>query len=171
MIAIFLDFDGVVNDHKPHPNGYCGLNPECVANMTRILERCPSARIVVSSAWRYIVSNGDMTLRGLEYLFMIFGAPYDVWHQRIVAITETDEATTLELGIRDEDAELDYLWLKENGCELRSVQIERAAERLGVTRFAVLDDLHLPGVPLFKTDGLTGLTQNLADRVVDWLNR
>jgi hypothetical protein len=34
---IFLDCDGVLNDHKQHANGYCGTTRRCVQNLNRIL--------------------------------------------------------------------------------------------------------------------------------------
>lgn len=172
MPLLYLDIDGVLNDHQPLPNGYCGLVPVCVQNLCKILVELPDVNIVLSSAWRYIMHKRDITPRGFEYLMMIFGAPYDVIHERIVTCTDTDEHTCLDVGLMEADAELDYEWLKENGMDLRVLQIERSSEWLFCGRsdgvYAILDDLPLDSPHLIQTDGAIGLTEADADRVIEY---
>lgn len=164
---IFLDIDGVLNDHKPLPNHYAQLNLENVFQFCLILEALPEAKIVVSSAWRYMIHSGAVGPRGLEYLFCLFGANFSTVDRRIIGWTETDEETCVEIGLAEPGALLDYQWLKENGCELRALQIERYVASLdGDVRFVVLDDLDL-GIPeLIQTDGEVGLTPKEARDVV-----
>lgn len=57
MTVIFLDIDGVLNDHRRMRNGYSQLTRRCVRELAKILRTRPEARIVVSSAWRYIVTG------------------------------------------------------------------------------------------------------------------
>jgi hypothetical protein len=135
-----------------------------------VLRTLPDVDLVISSAWRYIVANGDMTCRGFEYLLMIHGAPFSVLHGRISCITETEEVVGVELGLLEPGATFDYGWLKDNGCALRAVQIERNASRDGVDRYAVLDDLDLEIPDLFITNGTVGLTKEIADRVIAHLS-
>jgi hypothetical protein len=163
---LVLDIDGVLNDHRPLPNGYSQMKLSCVKQFCRILETCPDVEIVLSSAWRYL-TFGDippMSLRGFEYLMCLFGAPYYTIHNRIIGTTASDEAMCIELGITEEGVDLDYLWLKENGYLLRREQILRATEG---NYIVVLDDLDLEMPELIKTDGNVGLTKVLADQVID----
>lgn len=69
---IFLDIDGVLNGHDRHANGYCGIHPDKVERLNRIV-RETGAKIVISSAWRYMVRKGAMTLDGFRYLLLIHG--------------------------------------------------------------------------------------------------
>lgn len=88
---IFLDIDGVLNKH-----GYnrCSdvesstLEPEAVARLNRII-RESDAEIVLSSAWRYMVHGGAMTLGGFEYLLRTHGVAAK---GRLIGLTATDEA-------------------------------------------------------------------------------
>jgi hypothetical protein len=84
---IFLDIDGVLNDHKAYSNGYCGIKPSCVETLNSII-RASSADIVISSAWRYMTKNNTMTLQGLYYLLLIHGLEKDA---KIVGVTQYDE--------------------------------------------------------------------------------
>jgi hypothetical protein len=166
MQLLFFDVDGVLNRHKRRRNGYCGLEPACVSNLCRILAACPEVQLVISSAWRYAVTGGSMNCRGFEYLMMTYGAPYRQLHQRIHGHTVTDEAMAMQLGLMEEGAELDYLWLKENGCELRVEQIDAYAAAAGCTSYVVLDDLELPLPQLVLTDPAVGLTRAQVAEVV-----
>ena len=166
MRTIFLDIDGVLNDHRPFPNHYCGIKPECLACLTTILEAAPDVKIVLSSAWRYLVHAGAFNERGLEYLLNIHGAPYELYHQRIIGTTETDEETCLALGIMEKGADLDYAWLKENGHEIRVIQIERFAQTHNIGTYVVIDDLPLSTPALVQTDPSTGLLPGDVDRVL-----
>jgi hypothetical protein len=160
----------VLNDHRPFPNHYCGIKPECLACLTAILEAAPDVKIVLSSAWRYLVHSGAFNERGLEYLLNIHGAPYELYHQRIIGVTETDEDTCLALGIMDEGAVLDYEWLKEYGYDLRAIQIERFAQAHNIGVYAVIDDLPLPTPALVQTDPDTGLLPGDVERVLHLLD-
>lgn len=166
MRTLFLDVDGVLNDHQPFPNRYCGIKPECVSCLTAILEAMPDVKIVVSSAWRYLMHSGAFNERGFEYLLNIHGAPYELYHERIIGMTETEEQTCLSLGIMEEGVSLDYEWLKENGHDIRVIQIERFAAAHNIDSYAVLDDLPLPSPYLIQTHPDTGLTPPDVERVI-----
>src|SRR4051812_10891411 len=56
--VLFLDIDGCLNRKIAHANGYCGLRPKNVRNLNHILAS-PRVRIVISSAWRYMISSGS----------------------------------------------------------------------------------------------------------------
>jgi len=73
MKVIFLDIDGVLNGHEfcEHAKS-CGINPECVCELNRIIA-ATDAKIVLSSAWRYMVHGGALTLKGFEYMLRTHG--------------------------------------------------------------------------------------------------
>jgi hypothetical protein len=74
MKLIFLDIDGVLNGHEwDNDAGSCTIKRECVLRLNRII-RETKARIVLSSAWRYMILGEDMTCRGFEYLLRTHGA-------------------------------------------------------------------------------------------------
>lgn len=39
MKLLFLDIDGVLNDHSKFSNNYCGIKQECVDNLNIILDK------------------------------------------------------------------------------------------------------------------------------------
>lgn len=145
MKAIFLDIDGVLNDHTQQDNGYCTIKPECAVRFNRILRAAPDSRIVISSAWRYLILNGGMTRYGFESLLLTHGV--DCFN-KVAGHTRADA----------------------NGGE----PFERVAEILeyvdenDVELFVVLDDLDLP-LPesvFVRTDGNVGLTDADAERAI-----
>lgn len=145
---IFLDIDGVLNDHAAHKaSGYCGLKSRCVYHFNRIL-KATDARIVLSSAWRYMVHGGAVTLKGFEYLLCTHGVDA---HERVIGATCTDEER--EGWTRGEQIRH---WLNENGSGCR---------------YVVLDDLVNVGIkeaghPFVQTYGRTGLNRCDADLVI-----
>lgn len=148
---IFLDCDGVINDHKRHSNGFCGTKPECVAHLNRVL-RETDADIALSSAWRYMVPDA-MTLKGFTYLLLTHG----------VDARMDDEAQTDRLiGVtcRDED-------LMPRGQQIRHWRNEHGGDR----PYVVIDDggenpdgswtdmgVNAAGHPTVWTNGKVGLT-------------
>jgi len=70
---LFLDIDGVLNDRVFDETAQsCTLLSSCVAELNQVLART-ECRIVLSSAWRYAVINGWMSLDGFEYLLRSHG--------------------------------------------------------------------------------------------------
>ncbi|MGI9507634.1 MAG: HAD domain-containing protein [Geminicoccaceae bacterium] len=151
MKLIFLDIDGVLNDHEFDPvSDSCTIKRECVQQLNRILVET-GAQIIVSSAWRYMVLNGAMTLRGFGYLLQTHG----VITGRVWATTKLDiGGESRGRQIRD--------WLSENTN--------------GDIPFVVLDDERLCGFDevrdnLVLTDGSVGLTEADADKAIQILDR
>jgi hypothetical protein len=169
MNFLVLDFDGVMNDHTRLANGYCQLKESCVLELCRILDACPEVKVVISSAWRYMMIEDGIGVKGFEYLLCLFGAPYDSVNGRIYHKTPTDEWMCEFLGLSEKGATLDHEWLKENGCLLRREQIEFFLDIQGA-KYVVLDDLDLEMPELVRTDGEVGLTEELADEVIRRFN-
>jgi hypothetical protein len=163
---IFLDVDGVLNDHSKFSNGYCGIQGQPVRELNRILAEIPDARIVLTSAWRYLVTNGSMTLAGLEALLLSHGVDC---YRRVLAITYTDEHMARVLGRPVQpaiSAEEWFAWIKEHGIMTRERQIARFLDtvpREEMGGYVVLDDLALDVPHFVQTDGLVGLTAADAD--------
>jgi hypothetical protein len=86
---IFLDIDGVLNNHVPFSSGWCGTGSVAVERLNQLLAFRPSAGVVLVSSWRYFVLSGCMTLEGLESLLMTHGL--DI-RGRLVGVMDADEA-------------------------------------------------------------------------------
>lgn len=87
MKVVFLDIDGVLNNHTSWKNGYNGLHAKNVKAFNIFLKSEPETMVVISSAWRYMIPKA-MTLEGFEYLLLVGGLDCK---GRILDITEKDE--------------------------------------------------------------------------------
>lgn len=149
MKVLFLDIDGVLNGHEKLPGSqYCGIRPDCVARLNHVLKET-GAKIVVSSAWRYLILGGSMTLDGFGYLLTTHGLLSEpIGHtRRDVSETVTDRGRQCRE------------WLDAHP---------------GVTAFCAVDDMASDfaehGIPLVQTVGTLGLTADDAGRLIEVLN-
>lgn len=155
---LFLDIDGVLNAHEFDPEALCGqIHEEKIHRLNRVL-RETGAKVVVSSAWRYIVHRGEMTLDGLEWLFRSHG----MIAGRLTGVTDPDTMMPSGYNGRPES------WPVENE---RGGQITKWLIDNGwVKRYAVVDDLDLgisdSGHPFVQTDGKLGLTDGDASNLI-----
>lgn len=143
--VLFLDIDGVLNGHEYDREAESStLRPALVARLNRVLRETGCA-IVLSSAWRYMVLNGAMTLNGFGYLLRTHGVRVGA---SLVGATGRDPQT--------EDPE-------ERG---RLIQAWVTANR--VERFAVVDDMQggFTGLPMVRTDGKAGLSEADTDALI-----
>lgn len=165
MTVLFLDIDGVLNRHVRHGNGYCGMCPDCVSQLNRILLAVPDLKLVISSAWRYHVHKGHMTVAGLEQLLLTHGVDC---FGRVAGITRADSITYTDdpsADWQDHSAEQWAEW----GLKWRVEQIREWAASNGVTEFIVVDDLALEMPELVQTDGDLGLTSYAAEQILERL--
>jgi hypothetical protein len=132
---IFLDMDGVLNDHTNRDNNYCGTNQECIKQFNRLLELLPDAQIVVSSAWRYMILRHAMTLKGFEYLLLTHGVNC---HDRVCGHTREDKDVHESRICQILD------WLQEHDPECND--------------WISLDDLDFGDQHCYRVDGNVGLT-------------
>jgi len=154
MKLLFLDVDGVLNHHGFVTGAQsCNIVPECVGRLNRIIAET-DCKIAISSAWRYMIHGGAMTLRGFEYMLRTHGCHVV---ERIVGITEED-------GDKD-------------GPE-RWTQICRFRDSCAVLHsWCVLDDEPMcfeEGADWNKivlTNGKLGLQDADAEKVIAMLNR
>jgi hypothetical protein len=83
---LFLDIDGVLNAHESDPDVLCGpIFRDKVRLLNRIL-RATDAKVVLSSAWRYIVHRGEATLQGMDWLLRSHG----MLANRLIGVTRPD---------------------------------------------------------------------------------
>lgn len=160
MRLIFLDVDGVLNTHEPLcPHALCGqIHDDKAALLKRVILEA-DAKIVLSSAWRYIVHRGEMNLAGINWLFRSHGLP-----NCIVGITRMDTMQrevwdgSKPRPVENERGEQIHDWRKENGH---------------TGSYAVVDDLDLgisaAGHPFVQTNGKVGITEADAARIYSML--
>jgi hypothetical protein len=163
MRYLFLDIDGVLNIHESHPEVLCGqIHKDKVALLNDVL-RATDAKIVLSSAWRYIVYRGEATLAGMDWLLRSHG----VLAGRLVGITRED--TMVRPPVYDGHRETWPL------ADERGQQITDWIAVREYQSYAVVDDLDLgitaSGHPFVRTDGGVGLTRADADKLVELLRK
>lgn len=147
--VLFLDIDGVLNGHEfDRAAESSTIRPACVKRLNRVLRETRCA-VVISSAWRYMVLGGGMTLMGFGYMLRTHG----------VAIVGGLLGTTGR-DTQTEDP-------NERGRQIKAW----LAEHPEVTRYAVVDDMQLgfEGMPIVRTNGAEGLTDNDADKLIELL--
>ena len=125
MKIIFLDIDGVLNGHDwCEPAKSNRIRYQCIRELNRIIE-ATGAKIVLSSAWRYMIHGGAMTTTGFEYLFRTHGS----CGVRIIGVTKRDEDTPgydPSKGLGDVRSEQIRSWISD--------------ESLNIESFVILDD-------------------------------
>lgn len=161
MKALFLDIDGVLNGHEPLASGYAGICRERAAHLNAILDSSTDVRIVITSAWRYMILNGNMTLKGFEYLLLVSG---------VRCLGRIHGHTCADGDVCDEPPHDDVETWSRIGLQMRAGQIQRYIEQHGVTQFVVLDDLPLDVPNLVLTERHVGLTADHVANVVAMLN-
>jgi hypothetical protein len=171
MKVVFLDFDGVINSdpylRQVRENGLLQgwgfkdetdrhmLDPARIGLLNSVLDRT-GANIVISSSWRNIYTQEEMTgflrLQGLAY------------PERIIDVTpstrdlDTAKKLNVPLGHNMHRGELIQAWLKEHP---------------EVTKYVSLDDdpgAGEAGTVWIETDFMVGLTPEIADKAVEILN-
>lgn len=149
--VLFLDIDGVLNDHRfSEAAQSCTLKASCVEAFNLILTEA-QPRVVISSAWRYMVFRGVMTWPGFCYMLRTHGV-----HRHI---------SSFLMGCTGPDEE----------APSRGEQIAEWVQKsttFPVDHFVVLDDvpegMSMGPVQehLIQTDGRVGLTMAQARRVI-----
>lgn len=146
--VLFLDMDGVLNGHEWDFTGAsCSLARGCVREFNRIVDFA-KPRIVLSSAWRYLILEGAMTVSGFHAMLRTHGVSHLA---NFVGHTVADEV------IPSRGSQISQ-WLSENG---------------NPQPYVVLDDLDLGisvnGHPFVQTRKDVGLTRREADAVIEML--
>lgn len=144
---IFLDIDGVLNNHSVHPiTKYGSIDRDKAELFNEILERT-GAKFVVTSAWRYVVHCGSMTWKGLQNLL------YTHWIRA--------------------DRYRDYTRPDDGVVTDRARQVTKYLSRWSKRKrmsYVVIDDIDfgfkVAGHPFVKIDGDIGITRGDAEKVI-----
>lgn len=149
---LFLDIDGVLNGHDYDREAEsCTLLPACVDRFNRVLS-LRSFHIVLSSAWRYMVLEGAMTLTGFAHMLQTHRVRAK---SRLLDVTRRDSSPTEPRAIQIAD------WWNEHP-EWRFGQ-----------PWVVLDDMDLgftkAGMPFVQTDGNAGLSDENVQQLLAYL--
>ncbi len=167
MKLLFLDIDGVLNNHKYEADVLCGqIHKDKVELLNRIL-RETGCHIVLSSAWRYIVHRGESNLLGMEWLLRSHG----VIAGRLAGITRPD---TMERPAVWTGQPGSWPMVNERGQQITDFLAD-CVETIGVpcTSYAVVDDLDLgiseAGHPFVRTDGDLGMNWREAEELIELL--
>lgn len=136
MKVLFLDIDGVCNNHKTEQRfmGYLGINPKLAARIKTII-RETECKVVLSSTWR-------------------LDAEFREEVERVVC--------------RFIDVTPNHVPLRFRGNEIQSWLDEHPQ----VTKYAIVDDNSdfNPGQPLFQTSNVTGITDVIMKKIINYLN-
>lgn len=149
--TLFLDIDGVLNHHIQFDNKYCGIVEKLAKNLEPVVAGT-SCKIVIVSAWRYLVLNGYMTLDGFKAMLLTHGVPKRVTEAVIGVVREDKSQSECDRGEQIKD------WLQANPSRY----------------FAALDDedsgISEAGIPLVRTDSRKGLDSQKMHEVMALLN-
>lgn len=157
---LFLDIDGVLNTHEFDPDVLCGqIHRDKVGLLNGIL-RATGAKVVLSSAWRYILYRGESNLMGLEWLLRSHG----MLAGRLVGITRPD---TMVRGDTYSGRPNEWPQANERGRQITDwLEANGGLPR----RYVVIDDMDLgikeAGHPFVQTEPTVGLTRDDAERAV-----
>lgn len=150
---LFLDIDGVLNDHSRFPNRWSGISRSQVELLNRVLAAVPDLQIVLSSAWRYRFDNAYL----VEGLLCCHGMDC---FERVHGVTERDPIPDGHPSFDDTE------WWSAMGLKWRAKQIREYLQEHPAARYAVLDDLPIDIEHLIQTDGKVGLTEGIVEALI-----
>jgi len=152
MNIIFLDIDGVLNDFEKswrEVPDYCpDIVPRCVVNLNKII-RASEAKLVLSSSWKDLITQGHMSVYGFERLLQTHGVQsFLLAHTPHLSGERWNEIAA---------------WLREPW------QVNK--QKVSIDRYCILDDYGdaFGGRPGVKTSGSVGLTEADADLAIEIL--
>lgn len=157
---LFLDIDGVLNTGRYSDylieNGLCEtdadgylFDPEAVQNLEHIID-ATDAKIIITSTWRF---DSDMQA---------------LWHNRNLAGDVIDVTPTIQ---KEKAIGKVKIWYGHRGMEVDKWLQDNATVPY---KYAILDDEddYLPSQSnhLVLTDPMTGITKEVADKVISLLD-
>ena len=174
MNLIFLDVDGVLNNHRWDREASSTLiDFDKIKLLNQILIRTES-HVVLSSAWRYIIHRGEANLTGLDWLLRSHG----LMAQRLVGYTSKDTLCPHWDGhthnywpVRNERGYQIQKWMNAN-CDVDPNYL--VIDNGGFdNETKIWTDLGLGanGHPVLWTHPKVGLTATLVEIAVDFLQQ
>lgn len=146
---LFLDIDGVLNDHVRFENGYCPIKYDKALHLNTVLRHVPDLQIVLSSAWRYAFDTPYL----VEQTLCRSGVNA---YQRVHGVTSLDPLPD------DAPPYTDKVWWDAQGLLWRNDQISNYVAAYQPQQWAAVDDLPLTVEHLFLADPEVGLTNRIA---------
>ena len=142
MKIIFLDVDGVLNNFTILQEGITELSEESILLLKKIIEETKS-EVVISSSWR-------------------------LWPETLKELHDK----LLEFGIKPIDKTKELSPVKFSQSVERRKEIQEWLSRNKVENFAILDDDEDASIEghFFQTDFNIGLTNEIAEEVIKFLN-
>lgn len=156
--VLFLDVDGVLNDHSRYPNGYYGIDHGRVLRLDSIIART-DCRIVLASAWRYMILGGAVSLKGFGYILAIHGAA----EQTVEALLDWLPADRNIFDLHDR-GKMAWEWLDNHLDVTKAVALDDGARDGSDLGYQAM------GIDSVRPLGRVGLTQADADLCVRLLN-
>lgn len=139
MKLVFLDIDGVLNDHPCWPEGPELMHSQC-QKLQLIIERT-GAKIVLTSTWANWIADGSMTRVGFSRLLQTHGIRTEV---------------------------VAYLSPSMDPGE-RSSSIRKCLEMYPDCKYVVLDDLPISLPNCIRTNGYRGLEAEHVPQAIGYL--
>lgn len=152
--VLFLDVDGVLNGHERHANGFCGIDCRKVELLNELVAAV-GCRIVLVSAWRYMILNGAMTLEGFRHLLAINGASQQVRDALIGHLPPDGSVNDLH-----DRGKLARAWLVAAGVRLNAVALDDGGD------YGLDLGYRVMGVPLVQPVSHIGLDRIRFEQVV-----
>lgn len=166
---LFLDIDGVLNDHTWHQPADCTtIDKPCMDRLNKIIE-VVDPDIILSTARRYMILNGAMTATGFFHMLRTHGLSKNA---RIVGLTHPDEHN----ADNSRDTRVKYSDGVVAVPSNRGEQIAHWLNKHGAgRRYCVVDDRDDLGIQqlhaanFIQTDKDKGMTDLEMDRVISML--
>lgn len=166
MKIIFLDIDGVLNTERNNNKNYGRprpFDPEAISALNKIIKET-DAKIVISSSWRYMYDTESMG----ELLFLE-GLPKDI----VIGENPKPSDNGYSFGFED--------WDGTDGTASRGREclmwIENHYQNGGefIERYVAIEDLNdmtaLPDESIYMTSPIQGLTMEMAEDIIEYLNK
>jgi hypothetical protein len=176
---IFLDIDGVLNAHDFDRDAMSTIINQGMVGRLNYILKATGAKVVLSSAWRYIIHRGDATLAGMDWLLRSHGLMVDVVGDkitsRLISLTRPDTMMPPTYSgdreawpVEDERGRQISDWLGEHGRPPAYLVIDDGGHyRHGPNKGKWTGlGIEEAGHPVLWTDSAVGLTVRDADRAV-----
>jgi hypothetical protein len=159
---IFLDLDGVCNCHDFNMLAQSNIiHQDKIALLNHIITET-NAKIVLSSAWRYLIIRKECNLKGMDWLLRSHG----LMAGRLIGFTEAD---TMIDGkpMKDERGKQISSWIEKHKFDGKYVVLDDG----GTDDEGVWTDLGIntAGHPTVWTKSNIGLTKELAEEAINLL--
>ncbi len=171
---IFLDIDGVLNTHQFNEIAGSNLIDYSKVQLLNKIILATDARIVLSSAWRYIYHRGEANLIGLDWLLRSHGMacvqpPPDhtgEWNEsRIIGVTHYNRPTENERGKQITK------WLNNNSSRINNYVVIDDGGYHPETKVWTDLGIYAEKHPTVWCRSTVGLTEFLATQAIYALNR